>query len=93
MDSKTEKILNLVMQNGYRLTNARLAIITAPVNSAGHVTADNLADKVRQQAPHIGRMTIYRTLDLLYELGLVHPIYHDQWQPPSPATYGHFAPI
>ena len=75
MDSETEKILNLVVQNGYRRTSARLAIITALVNSAGHITADDLADKVRQQAPHVGRMTVYRTLDLLCELGVVRPIF------------------
>ena len=75
MGSETEKILNLVVQNGYRRTSARLAIITALVNSAGHVTADDLADKVRHRAPRIGRMTVYRTLDLLCELGVVRPIY------------------
>ena len=75
MDSEAEKILNLVVQNGFRRTAARLAIITALVNSAGHVTADDLADKVRQHAPHVGRMTVYRTLELLCELGLVRPIY------------------
>lgn len=75
MDSEAERILNTVEQNGYRRTAARLAIITALVNCAGHITADDLADKVRQQAPHVGRMTVYRTLDLLCELGLVRPIY------------------
>lgn len=75
MDGETEKILNLVVQNGYRRTSARLAIVTALVNCAGHVTADALADKVRQQAPHVGRMTVYRTLDLLCELGVVRPIF------------------
>lgn len=75
MDREKEKILNLVVQNGYRCTSARLAIVSELVNSAGHITADDLADKVRQQAPHVGRMTVYRTLDLLCELGVVRPIY------------------
>jgi Fur family ferric uptake transcriptional regulator len=75
MGSEIEKILDVVKQNGYRCTSARLAIITALVNSAGHVTADELADKVRQQAPHVGRMTVFRTMDLLCELGLARPIY------------------
>ena len=75
MESEAEKILNLVVQSGYHRTAARLAIITALVNSAGHITADDLADNVRQQAHHVGRMTVYRTLDLLCELGVVRPIY------------------
>lgn len=75
MDSEAERILNIVEQNGYRRTAARLAIINGLLNSDEHITADDLVDKVRQQAPHVGRMTVYRTLDLLCELGLVRPIY------------------
>jgi Fur family ferric uptake transcriptional regulator len=75
MDAEAERILDIVEQNGYRRTDARLAIIAGLVNSAGHITADDLADKVRQQAPHVGRMTVYRTLDLLCELGVVRPIF------------------
>ena len=75
MDNQTERILNLITENGYRRTSARQAIVAELVNCAGHISADDLADKVRLQAPHVGRMTVYRTLDLLCELGLVHPIY------------------
>ncbi len=75
MDRKAEKILNRIVQNGYRRTNARQAIVTALVNSAGHITADDLADNVREKEPHIGRMTVYRTLELLCELGVVRPIF------------------
>ena len=75
MDRKAEKILNRIVQNGYRRTNARLAIIIALVNSAGHITADDLADKVREKEPHVGRMTVYRTLELLCELGVARPIF------------------
>ena len=39
MDRETEKILNLVVQNGYRCMSVRLAIIATLVNSAGHITA------------------------------------------------------
>ena len=54
---------------GYRLTAA-----------GGHVTADELAAAVARAArdggaPRVGRMTVYRTLDLLGELGLLRPVY------------------
>ena len=75
MDRETEKILDIIVRNGKRLTSARQAIVTTLVNSAGHITADDLADRVREEAPHVGRMTVYRTLDLLCELGAVRPIY------------------
>jgi len=41
----------------------------------GHVSADDLAAQVREAAPQVGRMTVYRTLDLLCELGQIRPIY------------------
>lgn len=63
------------MQQGYRLTAARQAIIATLVGCEGHITADDLARQARQNTPEVGRMTVYRTLDLLCELGLVRPIY------------------
>ena len=75
MDSDVENILNVIESNGYRRTASRLAIVGTLVDCAGHVTADELAEKVRQEAPRVGRMTVYRTLDLLVELGVVRPIY------------------
>lgn len=62
-------------QNGHRLTAARQSILNVLVSSDGHVTADELVELVREQNPKVGRMTVYRTLDLLSELGLVRPIY------------------
>jgi len=75
MSRKAEKILSVIEKNGFRLTHSRQAIVTMLVACAGHVTADELAEKVRQHAPRIGRMTVYRTLDLLCDLGLARPIY------------------
>ncbi len=61
--------------HGYRLTAARRTILAALAAAGGHVTADELAASVHQVAPRVGRMTVYRTLDLLGELGLLRPVY------------------
>jgi len=68
-------ITETLVENGHRLTAARCAIIETLITSGGHISADELANRVRQDAPQIGRMTVYRTLDLLCELGLIRPIY------------------
>jgi Fur family ferric uptake transcriptional regulator len=65
----------VVITNGYRWTRARKAIIEGLIDCEGHITADALAAKVREANPHVGRMTVYRTLDLLCELGVLRPIY------------------
>lgn len=64
-----------LQKEGYRLTAARRSILEALVNSGGHISADSLAEAVHQTAPGVGRMTVYRTLELLSELGLIRPVY------------------
>ncbi|HEY1409941.1 MAG TPA: Fur family transcriptional regulator [Promineifilum sp.] len=62
-------------KRGYRLTAARAAILDALTDSGGHLTADDLTEMVRRRRTGIGRMTVYRTLDLLCDLGLLRPVY------------------
>lgn len=71
----TALLHGLLEARGYRLTAARRAILDTLVESGGHLTADELTDRVRGQAAGIGRMTVYRTLDLLCDLGLLRPVY------------------
>ncbi len=56
---------------GYRLTPQRLMIVEAVRNSDEHVFADDIYQSVRQRYPHINISTVYRTLELLSEIGLV----------------------
>lgn len=74
-DRQDDYLIEVLAAHGYRLTVARQAIITALISSHGHITADELAERVREASPRVGRMTVYRTLDLLCDLGLVRPIY------------------
>jgi len=75
MATQADILSNALIQNGHRLTPARQIIIETLVNHGGHITADDLALQVQATAPHVGRMTVYRTLDLLTELGLARPIF------------------
>lgn len=75
MSAELAALQGALEERGYRLTAARRAILETLIDSGGHVTADDLADRVRARNPQVGRMTVYRTLDLLSDLGLVHPIY------------------
>lgn len=75
MNQQIAQIHTILTQNGHRLTSARQTIVETLVSCEGHITADDLAIQVRHKAPNVGRMTVYRTLDLLTELGAVRPIY------------------
>ena len=74
-DDPLPRLERVLQARGYRLTAARRAILAALVAAGGHMTADELAAVVHQIAPGVGRMTVYRTLDLLAELGLLRPVY------------------
>ncbi len=55
---------------GYRLTPQRQLVLEA-VDKLGHATPDTVLSEVRRTAGGVNISTVYRTLDLLEELGLV----------------------
>lgn len=57
-------------QKGLKHTRQREAILEAFVESTGHVTSEQLYEKVRAQNPEIGAATVYRTLKLFCEAGV-----------------------
>lgn len=65
------RITSLLRQRGYKLTSQRRQVINAIALSHEHLTPAAIYEKVHQQHPTIGRVTIYRTLDILTELGLL----------------------
>ncbi len=75
MSDLVEHISGIVVEHGNRMTASRRAILETLVQSEGHITADHLAERVHATAPQVGRMTVYRTLELLSRLGVVRPIY------------------
>lgn len=46
-------------------------MVLAAVTSLGHATPDEIAERVRESARGVNISTVYRTLELLEELGLV----------------------
>ncbi|MEU0099057.1 transcriptional repressor [Streptomyces sp. NPDC006267] len=67
-------------QRGYRLTPQRQLVLEA-VDALEHATPDDILCEVRRTASGVNISTVYRTLELLEELGLV-----------SHAHLGHGAP-
>ena len=55
---------------GYRLTPQRQLVLQA-VAELGHATPDDIVTAVRRTATSVNISTVYRTLELLEELGLV----------------------
>jgi Fur family ferric uptake transcriptional regulator len=57
-------------QRGYRLTPQRQLVLEA-VDTLEHATPDDILCEVRKTAAGVNVSTVYRTLELLEELGLV----------------------
>ena len=57
-------------RRGYRLTPQRQMVLEA-VGELGHGTPDEIAAAVHQKASGVNISTVYRTLELLEEIGLV----------------------
>lgn len=69
-----EKIFSLLESKGLRLTQQRRIIIEAAFDTTEHYTADDLWAAARKRDPSISRATIYRTLTVLVEVGLLNDL-------------------
>jgi len=56
---------------GYRLTPQRMMVVEALHGADKHVSAEEIYIQVRAKYPYANISTVYRTLELLKELGLV----------------------
>ena len=61
----------LLRERGFRLTRQRDSIIAALRHASGHVTAQGILQRVRHDHPALNASTVYRTLSLFKNLGLV----------------------
>ena len=56
---------------GVRLTPQRRAIVEEIMSVEGHISPSELAERVRSRVPGVNSSTVYRTLWLLDELGVL----------------------
>lgn len=72
-DSKSAKgkFLAFIESKGLRLTTQRMAIIDTVFSTEEHFTAEQLLEWSRERDQSVSRATVYRTLPLLTESGLV----------------------
>ncbi|GAA1758016.1 transcriptional repressor [Nocardioides hankookensis] len=66
----TDELASRLHSLGYRLTPQRQLVLQA-VEKLGHATPDEILVEVQQHASAVNVSTIYRTLEVLEELGLV----------------------
>jgi Fur family ferric uptake transcriptional regulator len=71
MTHEDKDYIQALRSRGYRVTPQRLIVLDAVCAHQGHATLADIQAKVHDMDPTIDRSTIYRTLDVLREVGLI----------------------
>jgi len=68
---ETTSLVTVLDRAGYRLTEPRRRLAELITSRDGHFTAGDLVADARARRLGVGRATVFRTLDVLVELGAV----------------------
>jgi Fur family ferric uptake transcriptional regulator len=73
LERAQERLSEYLARRGLKQTKQREAILSAFLEEGGHMTSEDLYERVRVRHPEIGAATVYRTLKLLCEAGIADP--------------------
>lgn len=71
----TSKLILRLREAGYKITPPRLAVLEVIQREGEHLNPQEILEQAQAIHPQTGRATVYRTLELLTNLGIVRPIY------------------
>lgn len=85
-----EKLAKQLSTSSYKLTRQRRAVLSVIASTDGHLNAAEVYEKAKSEYPQIGLTTVYRTLDILVELGAIKRVHLDEGcHSYAPASHGH----
>ena len=64
-------VMELLRSKGLRMTPQRRAIVTEVMRTKGHISPTDIARTVQGEMPGVNASTVYRTLTLLEEVGVL----------------------
>jgi Fur family ferric uptake transcriptional regulator len=73
--------LQKVREAGYKITNARRAVLSVLHESGSHLTSADVLAQVEARDPAVGRASVFRTLEMLTGLGIIRPTYLEARSP------------
>jgi Fur family ferric uptake transcriptional regulator len=87
-----DQIAGTLATRGLRLTRQRRAVLDAVAEASSSVSPVQVFDAARERCPELGLTTVYRTLDLLSEIGALRRVHgpdHCEAFVPAGAAHGH----
>jgi Fur family ferric uptake transcriptional regulator len=89
MVTKEEKFRDFLAGRGLRSTPERARILDRIFATHEHFQADNLLKEMRSRGPRVSKATIYRTLALLVESGLLRQVMTGEKHAHYEHVFGH----
>lgn len=71
MAASADSVLLELKKRGLRMTPQRRAIVAEIMSANGHISPAAVARRVQVRVPGVNASTVYRTLDLLEEVGVL----------------------
>ena len=87
-----DQIAGTLAARGLRLTRQRRAVLDAVAEASASVSTVQVFDAARERCPELGLTTVYRTLELLSEIGALRRVHgpdHCEAFVPAGAAHGH----
>lgn len=73
MSVRDSEMARALRAHSYKLTSQRLAVLEVLQSGEPHLTPAEVYERGKAIYPRLGLTTVYRTLDILTELGFLHP--------------------
>jgi len=70
-DRRDGDVIGVLRARGLRMTPQRRAIVAEIMRTRGHISPTALARKVQGEMPEVNASTVYRTLSLLEDVGVL----------------------
>lgn len=92
MPLDAERVTRTLNERGLRLTRQRKAVLDAVAEASSSVSPLQVFDAARGRCPELGLTTVYRTLEVLSEIGALRRVHgpdHCEAFVPAGAAHGH----
>ena len=70
-EARADEVLDTMREHAKRITRPKRAVVEVLVEADGHLTADEVTQRVQLLRPDVSSSTVYRILDELEDLALV----------------------
>lgn len=74
IQDKINEMIEISKKKGYNVTFQRIAIYKILLQHQDHPTAEQIYNEIRAEHPTISLATVYKTLETLSEMGLIHKV-------------------